>query len=56
MDMIRILQLVTLGFGIKELHNARVCHKQQKKGWAVASLCMGVFVCVCAVISMTGIL
>lgn len=56
MNTIRLLQFITLGFGIKELWNALKYHKQQKKKWAIASLCMGIFACVCAIISMTGIL
>ena len=56
MDMIRILQFVALAFVVKELCNAREYHKQKKTKWAFASLCMGVFACVCAIISMTGIL
>ena len=55
MDMIRILQFVALAFGVKELCNAREYHKQKKTKWAFASLCMGVFACVCAIIFMTGI-
>ena len=50
MDMIRILQFVTLGSGVKELYNATEYHKQEKMKWAIASLCMGVFACVCAII------
>ena len=56
MDMIRILQLVALAFGVKELCNARVYYKQKKTKWAIASLCMGIFSCACAIISMTGLL
>ena len=56
MDMVRLLQFVTLGFGIKEFCNAMAYHNQQNKKWAIASVCMGVFACVCAIISMTGIL
>ena len=54
--MIRLLQLVALWFGIKELYAALEYRKQQKQKWAVASLCMGIFACACAIISMTGIL
>ena len=56
MDMIRILQLVALTFGVKELYNAREYHKQKKTKWAIASLCVGIFACACAIVSMTGIL
>ena len=56
MDMIRILQLVALAFGIKELCNAREYYKQKKTKWAIASLCVGIFACACAIISITGIL
>lgn len=56
MNMIRILQFMVLGFGIKELWNARKYHKQQKKKWTIASLCIGIFACGCAIISLTGIL
>ena len=55
MDMIRILQFIVLVFGVKELYNALEYHKQKKKKWAIASLCMSVFACACAIISMTGI-
>lgn len=56
MDMIRILQFVALAFGVKELCNARAYQKQKKTKWAIASICMGIFACDCAIISMTGIL
>ena len=55
MDMIRILQLVALALGVKELCNAREYYKQKKTKWAIASLIMGIFACACAIISMTGI-
>lgn len=55
MNMIRILQFVVLGLGVKELLNEVEYHKQQKKKWAIASLCIGILACICAVISMTGI-
>lgn len=54
--MITILQLLVIAFGIKELWNSVSYFKQKKKGWAIASLCIGVFACACAIISMTGIL
>lgn len=54
--MITILQLLVISFGIKELWNSLSYFKQKKKGRAIASLCIGVFACVCAIISMTGIL
>ena len=56
MNMIRLLQFIVIGFGINEVWNALKYHKQQKKIWAVASLCIGIFACACAIISMTGIL
>ena len=56
MNMIRILQFVVIVFGLKELGNAMAYHKQKKTKWAIASLCMGIFACACAIISMTGIL
>ena len=56
MNTIRLLQFVVLIFGIKELGNAIAYHKQKKTKWAIASLCMGIFACVCAIASMTGIL
>lgn len=56
MDMIRILQLLALALGVKELCNAREYYKQKKIKWAIASLCVGIFACACAIISITGIL
>ena len=56
MDMIRILQFLVLAFGLKELFNAMEYHTQKKKKWVIASLCMGIFACACAIISITGIL
>ena len=56
MNMLRILQFIVLGLGVKELLNAIEYHKQQNNTWAIASLCIGSLACVCAVISMTGIL
>ena len=56
MDMIRILQLVALAFGVEELCNARKYYKQKKTRWAIASLCVGIFACARAIISITGIL
>lgn len=56
MNMIRILQFMVLAFGIKELLNAWEYYKQQKKKWTIASLCIGIFACGCAIISLTGIL
>lgn len=55
-NTIRLLQMIALGFGIRELWNAMKYHKQQKKKWAIASVCIGIFVCACAILSMTGIL
>jgi len=56
MDMIRILQFVALAFGVRELYNTIEYYKQQKKKWTIASLCIGIFACACAIVSMTGIL
>lgn len=55
-QMITLLQLLVLISGIKELWAAKEYYKQQKKRWAIASLCMGIFACACAIISFTGIL
>ena len=54
--MTTLLQFIVICFGIKEMCSAITYFKQQKKGWAIASLCVGVFACACAIISMTGIL
>ena len=56
MNTIKLLQFVVLVFGIKELGNAIAYYKQQKKKWAIASLCMRIFACACAIISITGLL
>lgn len=56
MNMIRLLQIVLLIFGVKEFGNAIAYHKQKKTKWAIASLCMGIFACACSIVSMTGIL
>lgn len=56
MNMITLLQFVVLGFGIKEFWNAIEYHRQQKNKWTIASLCIGVFACACAILSMIGIL
>lgn len=53
---ITVLQLLALVSGIKELWAAKEYYKQQKRKWAIASLCMGIFACACAIISFTGIL
>ena len=55
-NTIRLLQIMLLGFGIKEFLNAVKYHKQQKKKWAIASLCIGIFACACVIMSMTGVL
>ena len=55
-NTIRLLQFIVLAFGVKEFWNAIEYHKQQKKKWAIASVCVGVFACACAIVSMTGIL
>ncbi len=55
-NVIRLLQFVVLAFGVKELWNAVEYHKEKKKKWAIASLCMGIFACICVIISMTGVL
>ena len=54
-EMTTVLQIVLLLLGIKELFEAKVSYGQQKKKWAIASVCMGVFACACAIISFTGI-
>ena len=51
-----LVQLTLLALGIKELFTAKAYYSQQKKKWAVASACMGVFGCICAIVSFTGIL
>jgi len=56
MNMVRFLQFVVLAFGVKEFCNAMSYYQQKKKKWAAVSLCMGVFACGCAFLSMTGIL
>ena len=56
MNTIRLLQAVALAFGAREIGNAITYHKQNKKKWAIASLCMGVFACICVIVSVTGIL
>jgi hypothetical protein len=56
MDMIRILQFLVFAFGLKEFFNSIEYHKHKKKKWVIASLCMGIFSCACAIISITGIL
>ncbi len=40
--MITLLQLLALILGIQELWAAKEYYKQQKKRWAIASLCMGI--------------
>ena len=55
-NMIHLLQIITFLFGAKELWNSLEYHKQQKEKWAIVSFCMGLFSCICALISMTGIL
>ena len=47
MDMIRILQLVALAFGIKELCNAREYYKQKKKMGNRLSVCWYLCLCLC---------
>lgn len=55
-NTIRLLQIIVLCFGIRELWNAMKYRSQKKTKWTIASLCIGVFACACAIISMTGIL
>jgi len=52
---ITLIQFVVLALSIKELLEARAYYKQQKKKWAIASACMGVFGCACVIVSRTGI-
>jgi hypothetical protein len=54
-EMVTMLQIVLLVLGTKELFAARAYYRQQKKKWAIASFCMGVFGCACAILSMTGV-
>ena len=56
LQMIRIMLLVALAFGVKELWSAKQYYKEQKKKWAMASLCVGIFACVCAILGLTGII
>lgn len=55
-ELMTLVQLTLLLLGIKELFAAKEYYGQQKKKWAVASACMGIFGCVCAIVSFTGIL
>ena len=55
-EMTTVLQVILLILGIKELFEAKTYFRQQKKGWAIASACMGIFSCACAIVSFTGIL
>ena len=58
MDMVKILQFVVMAFGVKELYHALEYYKQKENKWAITSLSMGVFVCVCvcSIVSLTGTL
>lgn len=56
LQMIRIMLLVVFGFGVKELWSANQYYKEQKKKWAIASLCVGTFACICAILGLTGII
>ena len=56
LQMIRIMLLVVFGVGVKELWSAKQYYKEQKKKWAIASLCVGIFACVCAILGLTGII
>ena len=56
MTILRLLQLIAFVFGAQEICHAAAYHKQKKPKWAIASLCVGLFACACAVISITGIL
>lgn len=53
--MIVMVQIVLLAMGTKELLEARAYYRQGKTKWAAASLCMGIFAWVCAVLSITGV-
>ena len=55
-EMTTILQLIVLGFSIKELFAAKSYYMQQKKKWAIASVCMGIFGCACVLFSWAGII
>lgn len=54
--MIRVLQFIVLGFGVKEMLNGMEFLRQGKKKWAAASWCVGIFALGCAIISLTGVL
>ena len=55
-DMTRVLLAVVFAFGIKELWNAKQYHRNGQKKWVIASLCVGIFACICAVLGLTGII
>ncbi len=50
------LQLALLCFGIKEIGSAVEYYVNKKKKYAMASLDIGIFVCVCALLSVTNII
>ena len=54
MDMVKILQLVVMAFGV--IVSCVGIYKQKEKKWGFTSLSMGVFACVCSIVSLTGIL
>lgn len=55
-QILRMLLLVVLVFGIKELIKANRYFREKQKKWAVASLCVGIFACICAFLGLTGII
>jgi hypothetical protein len=55
-DMTRVLLAVVFAFGTKELWNAKQYYTDGKKKWAVVSLCVGLFACICAILGLTGII
>ena len=56
MDMVKIPQFVVMAFGVKELYHALEYYKQKENKWAITSLSMGDFACVCSIVSLTGTL
>ena len=56
LQIIRIMLLVVFGFGVKELWSAKQYYNEHKMKWAIASLCVGILACVCAIFGLTGII
>ena len=55
-QMIRVMLLVVFAFGAKELWSAKQYHTEGRKKWAIASFCVGLFACGCAVLGLTGVI